>query len=96
MFTKGEWEYSEKSGVVFTEGKGIAKVYEAGRLMRDYTSEGASNARLIAHAPKMFELLEQSRKELRLPSVDAHAVADKIDKLLADITRTSETRKETE
>ena len=96
MFTKGDWKYAEKSGLIFAEGKGIAKVYDAGRLMRDYTTEGASNARLIAYAPEMFEVLEQARASLRLPGVEAHKVADRIDKLLADITRTSDPGKETE
>ena len=96
MFTKGDWKYAEKSGLIFADGKGIAKVYDAGRLMRDYTTEGASNARLIAHAPQMFELLKQAGKELRLLGVEAHEIADRIDKLLADITRTSDPGKETE
>ena len=58
MFTKGDWKYAEKSGVIFAEDKGIAKVYGAGKLMRDYTCEGAANARLIASAPAMYEAIK--------------------------------------
>ena len=58
MFTKGDWKYAEKSGVIFAEDKGIAKVYGAGTLMRDYTCEGAANARLIASAPEMYEAIK--------------------------------------
>ena len=90
MFTKGEWDYAEKSGVIFGDGRGIAKVYEAGTLMRDYTSEGAANAKLIVRAPEMFELLEHARRDLRVPSVEAHNVADRIDELIAEVTRLSD------
>ena len=57
-FTASQWEYAERSGVIFAEDKGIAKVYGAGTLMRDYTCEGAANARLIAHAPEMYEAIK--------------------------------------
>ena len=58
-FTARQWEYAERSGVIFAEDKGVAKVYGAGTLMRDYTCEGAANARLIASAPAMYELVEK-------------------------------------
>ena len=57
-FTARQWEYAERSGVIFAEDKGIAKVYGAGTLMRDYTCEGAANARLIASAPEMYEAIK--------------------------------------
>ena len=58
-FTTRQWEYAERSGVIFAEDKGIAKVYGASTLMRDYTCDGAANARLIASAPAMYELVEK-------------------------------------
>ena len=58
-FTARQWEYAERSGVIFAEDKGIAKVYGASTLMRDYTCDGAANARLIASAPAMYELVEK-------------------------------------
>ena len=57
-FTARQWEYAERSGVIFAEDKGIAKVYGAGTLMRDYTCDGAANARLIASAPEMYEAIK--------------------------------------
>lgn len=89
MYTQGKWEYHTSTGGIYAKDRGIARVLEAGTRLSDCTDEGQANARLIAHAPEMFEVLEQARRDLRLPSVETHKVADRIDKLLADITRLS-------
>ena len=71
-FTARQWEYAERSGVIFAEDKGIAKVYGASTLMRDYTCEGAANARLIASAPEMYEAIKNLiGKESRIDTAEA-------------------------
>jgi hypothetical protein len=60
-FTKGKWEYYKPLGVICTETRGIAQVYEAGHDKKYYqwTAEGEANARLISHAPEMYGYLLQ-------------------------------------
>lgn len=59
-FTCGEWEYYRSFGVIVGSGnKSIAQVNDAGEDEHccKLTEEGQANARLIAHAPDMYNLL---------------------------------------
>ena len=59
-FTKGKWKYAEPLGVVFSEDTCavIATVHGAGTgSCFNLSPEGQANARLIAAAPEMYELL---------------------------------------
>ena len=61
-FTKGKWEYLEPLGVVFSEDTCavIATVHGAGTgSCFNLSPEGQANARLIAAAPEMYELVMQ-------------------------------------
>lgn len=69
-FTKGKWEYYKPLGVICTETRGIAQVYEAGHDKKYYqwTAEGEANARLISHAPEMYGYLLQMLKDYEIES----------------------------
>ena len=60
MHTSGEWKYSVRTGLVYVDGKGIAKVYGAGQDSASYSEEGEANARLIAGSPRMYRLLSDA------------------------------------
>ena len=68
-FTKGKWGYHDKLGLILTydeRGYVIATVREAGGESVFGTSpEGQANARLIAAAPEMYELLYEALQELK-------------------------------
>ena len=58
-FTKDKWKYDEHLGIVHTENRSIASVYEAGNTACfTHTPEGQANARLIAAAPDMYRLMK--------------------------------------
>ena len=61
QFTSGQWKYYEPLGIICNETRGIAQVYDAGHDKKYYqpTPEGKANARLIAHAPEMYDYLLQ-------------------------------------
>lgn len=61
-FTKGKWKYFDLYGIIGTDTDGIARVFNAGK--ETLTPEGHSNARLIAEAPEMYELLKKCADEL--------------------------------
>ena len=56
-FTAGKWTYDTPSGCVHCEGKLIADVAGAGGANYQH-DKGQANARLIASAPVMYELLK--------------------------------------
>jgi hypothetical protein len=56
-FTKGTWEYDRVSGCVHHNGRLIAEVAGGGGANYCH-SRGEANARLIAAAPDMYELLK--------------------------------------
>ena len=61
-FTKGKWKYAEPLGVVFSEDTCavIATVHGAGTgSCFNLSPEGQANARLIAAAPEMYELIDR-------------------------------------
>ena len=88
-FTKGKWEYGEPLGVVFSEDTCavIATVHGAGTgSCFNLSPEGQANARLIAAAPEMYEML----KEELIPTSDYGGILsfsreDKLKKLFARI-----------
>ena len=88
-FTKGKWEYLEPLGVVFSEDTCavIATVHGAGTgSCFNLSPEGQANARLIAAAPEMYELL----KEELIPTSDYGGILsfsreDKLRELFASI-----------
>ncbi len=61
-FTPGKWKYFDLYGIIGTDTDGIARVYHAGK--ETLTAEGQANARLIAEAPAMYELLKECADEL--------------------------------
>ena len=70
MHTAGKWKYSTQTGLVYVDGKGIAKVYGAGRDRMSYSDEGESNARLIVAAPEMYDMLERVHKILNVSTAE--------------------------
>ena len=67
-FTKGKWEYDKPFGVIFSYETYavIANVQGAGTgSCFCSTQEGQANARLIAAAPDMYELLYEALQELK-------------------------------
>ena len=61
-FTPGKWEYFESLGVIYSADTCavIARVQDAGSGSCFYfTPEGEGNARLIAAAPELYELLKE-------------------------------------
>lgn len=59
-FTAGEWEYYRSFGVIVGTGnRPIAQVNDAGEDEHccKLTEEGQANAKLIAHAPEIYNLL---------------------------------------
>ena len=54
-FTPGKWKYFDLYGIIGTDTDGIARVYHAGK--ETLTAEGQTNARLIAAAPELYELV---------------------------------------
>ena len=79
MHTAGEWKYSVQTGLVYVDGKGIAKVYGAVRDSASYSAEGEANARLIAGAPRMYRLLSDATgvlSQLNIGDPLAHEIED--------------------
>ena len=86
-FTKGPWVRSNKcSGVILIKSKGDKlKYWESVASVGGAASD--ENASLIACAPEMYEMLEQSREMLlnfhrNTGSLGAKAKADEIQSLL--------------
>ena len=66
-FTKGKWVYDEPFGVIFSYETYavIANVQGAGTgSCFCSTQEGQANARLIAAAPEMYELMKECMKKI--------------------------------
>lgn len=66
-FTKGKWVYDEPFGVIFSYETYavIANVQGAGTgSCFCFTQEGQANARLIAAAPEMYELMKECMKKI--------------------------------
>ena len=64
-FTRGTWHYFSPNGCIHCDGKLIAEVAGAGGPNYRH-ARGEANARLIAAAPEMYELL----KEELIPTSD--------------------------
>ena len=84
-FTQGKWTYDPINGIVHDDGKLIAEVAGAGGSNYRH-ARGEANARLIAFAPEMYELL----KEELIPTSDYGGILsfsreDKLKKLFARI-----------
>ena len=85
-FTKGKWVYDEPFGVIFSHEtcEVIAHVQGAGTgSCFCSTQEGQANARLIAAAPDMYELLKVWVQVQAQPTL--RNAQDKAQKLLARI-----------
>ena len=86
-FTKGKWVYDEPFGVIFSYETCavIANVQGAGTgSCFCSTQEGQANARLIAAAPEMYELLKvwvqvQAQPTLRNAQDKARELIERID-----------------
>ena len=79
MHTCGEWKYRAQTGLVYVDGKCIAKVYGAGQESASYSAEGEANARLIAGAPRMYRLLSDAAgvlSQLNIGASLAHEIED--------------------
>ena len=86
-FTKGKWVYDEPFGVIFSYETCavIANVQGAGTgSCFCSTQEGQANARLIAAAPEMYELMKvwvqvQAQPTLRNAQDKARELLERID-----------------
>ena len=65
-FTKGKWEVSDEGEIRIFVNKKITLFYTIGSVDGCDNEEGQANARLIAAAPEMYELL----KEELIPTSD--------------------------
>ena len=61
--TRGKWHYFSSNGCIYCDGKLIAEVAGAGGPNYRH-ARGEANARLIAAAPELYELLEECADEL--------------------------------
>ena len=89
-FTKGQWEAgidtSSMLSYVWTKLKNIpAKIAVMHRCPYIKDKEQLANARLIAAAPEMYELLIFAMASLRDGDIPAQRVADRIEELLVRI-----------
>lgn len=86
-FTKGKWVYDEPFGVIFSYETYavIANVQGAGTgSCFCFTQEGQANARLIAAAPEMYELMKvwvqvEAQPTLRNAQDKARELLERID-----------------
>ena len=85
MHTAGKWKYSTQTGLVYVDGKGIAKVYGAGSDGASHSDEGESNVRLITAASEMYEMLDRVHKIMYRFKVEG--IIDVVD--LSNIVRDS-------
>ena len=56
-FTKGEWQINKHYGCIYSGEMLIARIAHFSETAS--TPETEANARLIAHAPEMYELLKE-------------------------------------
>ena len=83
-FTKGKWEYDDAHGCIHHDGRLIAEVAGGGGANYRHAA-GQANARLIAAAPEMYELLRLAAQSLRHHSDNDYKIAYSINELLARI-----------
>ena len=82
-FTKGKWVYDKHYGCIHHDGKLIAEVAGAGGSNYRH-AQGEANARLIAAAPEMYELLKvwtqiQAQPALMIAQENARKLLASID-----------------
>ena len=85
-FTQGTWTLDKRCGHMKANGKTIADVFGATvHNHSDTAAEAMANARLIAAAPLMYELLDMAAHSLRHHSDNDGFIAFRIVQLLARI-----------
>ena len=99
-FTQGKWIYDEPFGVIFSNDTCavIANVQGAGTgSCFCLTQEGQANARLVAHAPVMYELLKDFvNPEIPADSITYQVLQEVTADCLNDIDRSSDSNTGTE
>ena len=81
-FTKGKWEYDDAHGCIHHDGRLIAEVAGGGGANYRHAA-GQANARLIAAAPEMYELLRKCAEDLEF--VGLLSLSNECSNLLARI-----------
>ena len=64
-FTKGEWSYDAKSGLIMTDAENLECNIICDMMPTDNMEEETANANLVACAPDMYGLLSSISKEAR-------------------------------
>ena len=62
-FTEGKWEVASDGCIEVDSETGLT--HGIAEVMNFYTAEGEANARLIAAAPEMYDLLYEALQELK-------------------------------